>query len=136
MNSADYTFGHARRCSSVMSASKRTRCCSLWDAVMVCPLKRARPAAAREATTATALFARPRPNLTQPRHVTLTIENPPSVEPRRADVRATRFVADLAASPFGNHLARVSRLARASALLLMQGQVWRNGLGEEIVKLE
>src|SRR5271170_4163283 len=51
----------------------------------------------------------------------LTLKTLHRFHPRRADgSRATRFVAEVAASPFGNHLAREGRLARASALLLMQ----------------
>ena len=52
------------------------------------------------------------------------MKNPPSVSRGGLTVRATRFVADVAASPFGNHLAREGRLARASALLLMQAYVY------------
>jgi hypothetical protein len=36
---------------------------------------------------------------------------------------ATRFVAEVAASPFENHLAREGRLARASAPLLIQFKI-------------
>ena len=36
---------------------------------------------------------------------------------------ATRFVAEVAASPCGNHLAREGRLARVSTLLLMHGEM-------------
>jgi len=38
---------------------------------------------------------------------TLGHEKPSSGFPRRADIRATRFVAEVAASPCGNHLAQV-----------------------------
>ena len=48
-------------------------------------------------------------------------KNPSFGLPRRADIRATRFVAELAASPLRETtLPGFGRLARASALLLMQ----------------
>src|SRR6516165_2622387 len=56
----------------------------------------------------------------------LDIEKPSVGLTEEGCAHATRFVAEVAASPCGNHLAREGRLARASALLLMQNQIWQS----------
>ena len=43
----------------------------------------------------------------RPSDLHLDIQKPSTGFPRRADIRATRFVAEVAASPCGNHLAQV-----------------------------